>query len=215
MKTIVSLLALFAATLAGPCAELLDRIAITVGNAVITEQQIYEQLRIAAFLNGEDPQFTQENLRQTADRMVLQLLLSQDMTANGFPAPPAEEAETLLADIRKRHWGSEAEFHAAAQEAGLSDSAISQFLRRMVGTLKYIDFRFKPSVRVSDSELFEPYQQRYGIPGPDEKEPPALEDVREELETELINQSVDEVVDRWLEEAKGRSGVRYRAEVIP
>ena len=42
-------------------AEILDRIAIAVGDRVITERQIVHEIRVAAFLNRETPEISSRN----------------------------------------------------------------------------------------------------------------------------------------------------------
>lgn len=195
--------------------ELLDRIAITVGQDVITEQQIYEQLRIAAFLNGAKPEFTQEKLRETADRMVMQRLVMQDMRANGYPLPTEEEVEDALKQSRQANWGSREAFLKAARDAGLPERALKDFLNKMVATAKYIDFRFRPAVRVSDSAVLERYQSKYNPLDPEGGEPPPYEDVKQKLEDEIADEQLEGVMDSWLEDARARAGVRYKPEVIP
>lgn len=195
--------------------ELLDRIAITVGQDVITEQQIYEQLRIAAFLNGTKPEFTQEALRETADRMVLQRLVMQDMKAFGYPLPTEEEVDEALKQSRQANWGSREAFYDAARAAGLQQEALKDFLNKMVATEKYIDFRFRPAVRVSDSAILERYQSKYNPLDPQSGEPPAYEDVKEALEVEIVDERLQGVIESWLEDARTRANVRYKPEVIP
>jgi hypothetical protein len=214
MRTCWQIVALLLMALAGH-AELLDRIAITVGKDVVTEQQIYEQLRIAAFLDGAKPEFTQQQLRDTADRMVLQRLVLQDMQANGFPLPTGEEVEQALRDSREKHWGSAAGFDQAARDANVSREAVTDFLSRLVATIKYIDFRFKPAVRVSDSTLLELYQARYNALDPQAGEPPPFEEVRQSLEDEVVAERVDQALEGWLQDARERAGVRYMPEVVP
>jgi hypothetical protein len=214
MRNCWQIVALLLMALAGH-AELLDRIAITVGKDVVTEQQIYEQLRIAAFLDGAKPEFTQQQLRDTADRMVLQRLVLQDMQANGFPLPTGEEVEQALRDSREKHWGSAAGFDQAARDANVSREAVTDFLSRLVATIKYIDFRFKPAVRVSDSTLLELYQARYNALDPQAGEPPPFEEVRQSLEDEVVAERVDQALEGWLQDARERAGVRYMPEVVP
>lgn len=196
--------------------ELLDRVAITIGLDVITEQEIYEQLRIASFLEGQPPEATQQKLREVADRMVMQRLVLVDMKANGFPPPTKEEMQAALQSSWQQHWGSRQAFLEAAAKAGLKDETIDTFLSGMVATMKYIDFRFRPSVRVSDTAVFELYEDRYPVPATaNAPEPPAFEDVRQQLEDELRSGEVDVVLERWLEDARNRAGVRYLPEVLP
>ncbi len=195
--------------------ELLDRIAITVGQDVITEQEIYEQLRIAAFLNGTKPEFTQQMLRDTADRIVMQRLVLQDMKANGFSLPTDEEVQEALAQSQRSLWGSIEAFEKAAKDAGLPEEALKDFLYKMVATEKYIDFRFRPAVRVSDTAVLERYQEKYNPLDPEAEDAPALEDVRQAIENEITNETLSGVIDHWLDEARVRAGVQYKPEVLP
>lgn len=206
-------------SLASPIAcpkELLDRVAITVGLEVITEQEIYEQARIAAFLDGREAAYTQQTLRETADRMVMQRLLLLDMRANGFPMPSEEELDRALAASWKENWGSQQAFDQSATAAGLDPLAIRLFLRAAVATLNYIDFRFRPSVRVAESVLLERYLEAYPLKSeagaPD---PPPFEEVRDDLEERLLEESVTLAVERWMEDARTQLGVRYLPEVLP
>lgn len=215
MRTRFILCAVLWISALGLRAELLDRIAITVGQDVITEQQIYEQLRIAAFLNGTKPEFTQEKLRETADRMVMQRLVLQDMKANGFPLPTDEEVDAALKQSEQTHWGSREAFLKAAAEAGLPEMALKDFLNKMVATVKYIDFRFRPAVRVSDAAVLERYQAKYNSLDPQAAEPPPFEDVKETIKDEIVDEDLERVVENWLEDARSRAGIRYKPEVIP
>jgi hypothetical protein len=89
------------------------------------------------------------------------------------------------------------------------------FIKSIVATMKYIEFRFRPAVRVTDAALLERYQEKYNALDPEAGEPPPFEDVRDDLEAEIIDESVNRVVERWLEDASTRAGVRYKPEVIP
>lgn len=196
--------------------ELLDRVAISVSLEVITEQEIYEQVRIAAFLDGKEPEYTQQSLRDTADRMVMQRLLMLDMRANGFPMPGEDELEAALESSRQEHWGSRESFEKSAREGNLDPLAIRMFLRAAVATLKYVDFRFRPAVRLTESALLERYLQRYPQ-GVEENmpEPPPFEEVRDALESELTEETMNLTIERWLEDARAQAGVRYLPEVLP
>ena len=196
--------------------ELLDRVAITVGLDVITEQEIYQQLRIAAFLDGKEPAFTQPNLRETADRMVMQRLLLLDMRANGFPMPSEQDLDAALVSTKRENWGSVEAFEAAALEAGLDPMAIRLFLRSALATVRYIDFRFRPAVRVSEESILERYMERFPEDAVESVAPvPSAEQVREALEEELIEEAITANIDQWLEDARARAGVRYLPEVLP
>src|SRR6476660_4088835 len=51
-------------------AEIIDRIAVVVGNRVITESEILREIRLTALLNDEPLDFSAVSKRKTADRLV-------------------------------------------------------------------------------------------------------------------------------------------------
>ena len=59
-------------------AETLDRIAVTVGRHVISEQDILQDIRVSAFIDSKQPDFSPEQKRKAADRLIDQYLVLQD-----------------------------------------------------------------------------------------------------------------------------------------
>ena len=74
-------------------AEVIDRIAVSVGKSVITEADLTSEIRITAFLNSGKPDFSAENKRRTAERMVDQRLVRVELEAIRYVLPSAAEAE--------------------------------------------------------------------------------------------------------------------------
>ena len=84
---------ILALLLAAVCAraETLDRIAVTVGRHVISERDILQDMRVAAFIDGKTPDFGAEQKRKAAERLVDQYLVLEDATATRVPPPPAAD----------------------------------------------------------------------------------------------------------------------------
>ena len=78
-------LTLLLACIAG--AEIIDRVAVTVDKRVITESEIVRQIRITAFLNNEQPDFSASSKRVTADRLVEQVLIRRELESTRYSAP--------------------------------------------------------------------------------------------------------------------------------
>ena len=68
-----------------PARETLDRIAVTVGRHVISEQDILQDIRISAFIDGKAPDFSAEQKRKAAERLMDQYLVLEDATATRVP----------------------------------------------------------------------------------------------------------------------------------
>ena len=71
--------------------EIIDRIAVAVGNQVITESEILRDIRITAFLNDTELDFSPKAKRRAADRLVEQKLVNKEMELTKYPGPEPED----------------------------------------------------------------------------------------------------------------------------
>src|SRR5262245_28201832 len=83
-------------------AEIIDRVAVVVGNRVITESEILREIRLTAFLNGEPLDFSAGVRRKTAERLVEQRLIRNEMESNLYPIPAADTVEQMAKDVESR-----------------------------------------------------------------------------------------------------------------
>jgi hypothetical protein len=176
----------------------------------ITTSQILEDLRVAAFLNGEKPEFGAAARRGMADRLIEQLLVLREMELTRYPGPSAAEIAEPLRQVRAR-LPEEAQFQRELAAYKLTGQQLENALRRQVTLLRFIDLRFRPEVQVQESEVLQYYAtvflpeiRKKGI-APD----PTYDDVRIECEEALTARLVDKRVDRWLTEARARARIDY------
>src|SRR4051794_10929308 len=88
LKTALIAILLGATLVPAPApAETIDRIAVAVGNRVITVMDIERQLRLAAFLSGSTPELTAEARRKMAETMVEQKLVGRELETARYPEP--------------------------------------------------------------------------------------------------------------------------------
>ena len=81
---------------------------------------------------------------------------------------------------------------------------LRRLLRRQVTILKYVEFRFRPQVRVSDEDVRQAWEAEEvgrpaGVP---------LEDAQEALRARLERRALDERIEAWVEELRARADVR-------
>ena len=91
----------------------------------------------------------------------------------------------------------------------LRDSVPEPDLRRLVhrqlAILKYVEFRFRPQLRVGDDEVRKAWEEEQaGRPAG-----PAFEDEQDELRARLERRALDERIEAWVRELRGRADVRY------
>src|ERR1700690_278656 len=192
------------------CAEIIDRIVVTVDNQVITTSEISEALRVAAFLNGEKLDFSGAARRQMADRLIEQVLVRRGMELPPYPEPPSTELEQTLSQVKPRFPG-DTQFQQALAEYKLTQRQIENSLRRQITLLHFTDLRFRPEVQVQESDVKQYYETVY-LPDLRKKgvtPEPSFEDAQDDCEEALTTQLVDKRVDAWLAEARGRARIEY------
>lgn len=87
----------------------------------------------------------------------------------------------------------------------VSEEDLRRLLRRQLAVLKYVEFRFRPQVRVSDDDVRKAWEEaQAGSP-----EGPALEDEQEAIRARLERRALDERVEAWVTGLRNRADVRY------
>jgi hypothetical protein len=206
--------ALFAALCCLSRAEIVDRIVATVGNQPIMQSQLLEELRVTAFLNGEKPDLSPASRRRTAMRMVEQSLLRREMEFTHFAEPEAAQIEAALNAVKGR-FGGAAEFERELKACGVGANDLGPALARQMALLRFVELRFRPQVQATEIEARK-YYETVVAPEYARKRlaPPPFEDARGQCEEALIQQLLDKRVEAWLEEAKGRTRIRYVEEAF-
>lgn len=204
-------------TLAPTSAEVVDRIAVSLGRQIVTQSAIAEQLRVAALLNGEALNETPAARRRMADRIIEQTLLRREMEASRFPMPTEEDGRTMLDRLKKERFKTEDEYRAALARHGLSEEALLRNFAFQLTTLRFLELRFRPSSTVSEGEI-EIYYRDTFVPDYVRRHPntapPALDDARDDVEQILLQGKVDQAMNTWLQEAREQARVQYFEEAF-
>jgi len=196
------------------CADVIDRMAISVGNQVITESQIEEEMRVTAFLNNEKVDLSADQKKKAAARLIDQALIKREMDLSRYPSPALSDADSALKDIQS-HYPGQAAFEQALAGHGITEAQLKEHLWWQLTVLRFVDYRFRPGIQISDSEVQAYYQQQVskwqqqGV-----KTVPSLSDQRAEIEEILTDQQIDENLDRWLAEARKQVPIRYLDEAL-
>jgi hypothetical protein len=187
-------------------ALLLDRIAAVVNGQVITESDIRWYLAL-------DPEAPEGDLSESMKSRALHQLIDQTLLRQEAEKLPTltiteQEVERYLAELRAR-FPSELAFHRRLAAAGLDEETLRTIARHRVEILRFIDFRFRSFVFVSEQEIQWYYEhrvvsdaQRRGIT------PPPLDQVRSLIERILRDEKVTSEMIAWLDDA------RRTAEII-
>lgn len=210
-----ALLGFFVAGWAIPApGDIIDRIAISVGNQVITESQIDEEIRLTAFLNHEKPNFSTAERKLAAGRLIEQALVRRDVDLSHYPLPTDKEVDALLQDTKAR-FASPAAYEQALQQDGISEDALKQRLAWQLTLLRFIDFRFRPGIQIPDNEIQQYYSQelvkwkQQGV-----QSAPTIQDARAKIEEILTEHRIDQALDAWMGEARKQVAINYLDEAL-
>jgi peptidyl-prolyl cis-trans isomerase SurA len=194
----------------------LDRIAVSVGNQVITLRDVELEIRVTAFLSGVKPDLSASNKHGTADRMVEQKLIRREMESSRFPVPAAADVEPVLEKFKKDTFPTEADYQHALTEYGITDQDVKDMLLWQRTLLQFVSLRFRPGVQVTDQQIQDYFDRtvapaaRAAHPG----QPVALEDFRAQIEEALAGQQADRDMDNWLTEARRRNEIVFHPEAL-
>jgi len=110
----------------------------------------------------------------------------------------AEEEERAYRDLAAR----------VAPASGATEEDLRRLARRQTAILKYIDFRFRPQVRVEEAEVRAAYdRERASRP-----ETPPFEAAAPDVRSRLEAAELDRRIEDWVKELRAGAEIRYNAE---
>ncbi len=196
-------------------AEILDRIAVTVGPTVVTESELMQQIRLVAVQNGQPPDVSKTNMRLVAGKMVEQILIRREIQANRYMSLEASNPEPLMEGIRKRYPDAAA-YQAALTEYGITEDELKKQLQWQMTLLAFVDVRFRPGVQVPEADIHEYFEKQY-IPEWKKTHtgtPPGFEESKAEVENSITADIADHALDRWLGQTRTQTQILFRREVF-
>lgn len=197
------------AVVTGISGEIVDKIAITVGQQAISELQLDEELRVTAFLNHRAVIRDASSRRAAADRLIQQVLVKREMDVSRYPAPTEEDVNENVQQIRGG-FGSAAQFDEALTAHGITEATLRDHLALQLTTLRFIEYRFQPDVDISEAEIAQRYRREIAAwKATHSGTPPSLEASRTSIRNALIEEHVDAALDLWLNEMRKRVNTVY------
>ena len=196
--------------------EIIDRIAVSVGNSAISATDLEREIRVTALLNGAAPDFKPATKRATAERMVEQKLVRRELELSRYPAPEPSAVDEELTDFRQQHYKTDAEFDRALNAAGVTLQEVKDELLWQLTLLRFVEVRFQPGVQVTDQEIADYFEKKVkpvaqlAHPG----ETISLDDYRDDIEETLAGQRADKELNNWLKEMRQRTEIVYHDEAF-
>lgn len=198
-------------------AELIDRVAVSVGSTVITESELLEHLRIRALLEGIPLRLDSETKRDAADRLIQQALIRREIENTRYVTPEAFLAQPLLASFKlSRFHDNAGEYQAALKMAQVTESEVQASFLWQLTVLRFIEFRFRPGIQIAAEEIRDYYERKF-LPdwrSRSKELPPSAEDAASAVEEILLQERIDNQLDRWISLTRTQVSIRYREEVF-
>lgn len=190
-------------------ATIVDRIAIVLDQRVITEVQLDEEIRVTALLNREPIKRDLPTRRAAAGRLIQQELVRHEMELNQYPVPDAAQVDIAFAEAAAQLGGAETLGKQLAAYQ-LNDAILKEHLKFQLTLVKFIDFRFRPDVDISETDLRAYYdRQREKWKESHTGAPPSFEQSRASIEAAISNERVEAAMSSWLDEAKRDATIVY------
>jgi hypothetical protein len=179
-------------------AAIVDRIAIIAGNTIIKDSDILRDLRVTAFLNNESPAISPASRKIAADRLLDQALIRKEIEAGEYPSAPVAEAQSLLADVKKRYL-NDAAYQRALAARGIDEEELKARLLWQLTVLSFIDMRFRPAAIVTDEETEKYYNEhRQQMQASNPGKPATLDAFRPQIQDTLAGERVNGMLEEWL-----------------
>lgn len=186
-------------------AVIVDRVAIAVGDKIITDSEIDQRLRLTAFQNHVKPDFSLASRRGAAQELVDQKLIEHEMDLGRYPRLDPARRHALLAGYEKTEYNSDPVATAKALEAyGLTPQDLEDDLGRQSDLLTFLNLRFRPAVQVTDQDV-----QKYFAAHFSSSDGKTLNQMREQIERQLTAERADKELDLWLKDQRKRTRIEY------
>jgi parvulin-like peptidyl-prolyl isomerase len=179
-------LALTAVVLAAAArADVVERIAAVVDGRPVLQSDVL----LLAHVRGLAPDMALEAVIEE------RLMYAEASRAAQAAATPAEEEKAVA-----RLYEERPDLREAVPEADLR-----RLVKRQLTIVKYVEFRFRPQVRVTPEEL----EQAYAEEHEGEAEAPPLAAVAPALEEKLTRKALDERLETWVRDLRAGAEIRY------
>lgn len=213
----LSILTICLSTLASAHArpqQTVDQILTLVNDDVITRIDLLWSIALDPQAPSPVGPVGSDLLSRKLDVMIDERLISQEAARLPTTDITRDEIEKKRSDLIKS-FKSEAQFRERAGSVGLTPQKIDELLRQRILIERYVDFRFRSFVVVTEQEIKRFYDDKLA---PQVREagqvPPPVEDqkTRDAIISILKQEKINAELDKWLTSARQRADVVQLAE---
>jgi hypothetical protein len=195
-------------------AVIVDRVAVTVGDKIITESEVDQRIRLTAFQNKEKADLSPASRRKAAQQLIDQKLIEREMDVGRYPRLEAVGRKALLTEYAKTEYQSDPIALTKALTAyNLTPQDLEDDLGRQSDLLTFLNLRFRPAVQVTDQDIRKYYEDNV-LKNATQKtvqqaQAGALNEMRAAIELKLTSERGDRELDLWLQDQRKRTRIEY------
>lgn len=192
--------------------QVVDKMVATVNAGVKTELITYSDLLWQLALQPNTPldNPSSADLNHALRLLIDQRLILQEAEKLPSIAPTPKEISDARDELA-RQFSSQAEFRQRLLRVGLNSDKLDDIIEQRLKMEKYLDFRFRSFVVISQSEIADYYRDVF-VPRLRARAPgqivPTLEEARGQIEKTLTEAKIESDTDAFLDTA------RERAEIV-
>jgi parvulin-like peptidyl-prolyl isomerase len=179
--------------------EVIDRIVARIESDIILLSEVQALSRYQQLVDGKS-----ESDAQILDRLIDQWIVRSEAETAQFPRPSDEDIAAGIDRVEKS-FTSSGEYEARRRQAGLTDTDVKNMVAAQLYLSNYLDSRFRPSAQIDPKDV-EDFYQKAVVPRAQARgqAPPSLDAARDYIHEALVQRSINEQADRWLNESRAR-----------
>lgn len=186
----------------------IDRLLVAVNGRAITEGDLDLARSLNAIIfydKSAGPSSREEEIGKLVDRE----LMRQELKNFSLTQEDESRVEARLRSLREAY-AEKGGLPLLLRRLGLQESELISYLQLESSILKFVDFRFRPFVSISEEEITKYYETRL-IPQLQEAklEIPARVQVSTRIEEILREEKVNALLDQWINEIRRNSRIEY------
>ena len=189
--------------------QVADRVVAVVNGEPIMLSELRLTLPTGVEQRTDLPQLMRTNL----EALINQELILQEIRRLKIFTVTNEEVAAGVNVVASGFTGGQEELEAELNSQGETLASLRESIRRRLLVLKYVDYRFRRFSEVEENRLLRFYEGEWAdsfrAENPGAALPP-LEEVRGELETLMIEMSVNDQLDAWLQDARSEARIAIK-----
>lgn len=177
----------------------IDGVAARIEDDIITESELRELAAFQVLVDGKSkPRL--ELIRELAD----QWIITSEAKAARYAPPPPQDIDLAVANFQKQFHSPE-EYRDRCAQAGISAAAVRRLIAEQLYLTRFMDYRFRAAAQVSDETVEAYYRDEFAPQLRAQNQPvPPLDDVDDTIREVLIQRTISERAQKWLDETRDR-----------